>query len=91
MVQYNEESVVVTIENPHPHEFIHALQTGVINMVQSLLTVRGINEDLILDDETKEGCWNALEVVKATLPDPQVMETIGELAQRVMPPPVGED
>lgn len=86
MVEINETGVAISIEHPAPHEFVHALQTGAIEVVQSVLSASS-HPELVIGEETMQGCVNILEVVKATLPDPQMMETLHELAHKVMPPP----
>ena len=86
MVEYNKSGVVITVSTPDPHGFVHAFQTVIINMVQSLLSVGGLEEGLALDSDTRDGCRNALEVVKATLADPEMLLGVQILADRVVPP-----
>jgi hypothetical protein len=78
MVQYNEESVSVTVETPSPFDFIHEFQTGALEVVQTVLSTID-HEELVIGNETTQGCWNILEMVKATLPDPKTMEKVHEL------------
>lgn len=85
MVTYEEEKAVIAVEHPAPHEFIHQFQTGAIEVVQSILSAIHIPE-LVIGDETTQGCWNILEMVKQTLPEPDILEKALELAAQVMPP-----
>lgn len=80
MVEYNEESVVITIDHPHPHEFIPGFQRGMLGLVQSFILASMQHEEVVLDDENKDGIIYAIEVVKATLPDPQTLEIAQQLA-----------
>lgn len=67
MVTLQENEVVITISHPSPADFLSGLQTGIIEMVKSLLSVGGMERTLVLDTDTTEGCICALELVQATL------------------------
>lgn len=68
-------------------DFLGGLQVGIIEMVKSLLSVKGIERELVLDEHTRDGCINALELVQATLIDPKMIAMAQELAAKVMPAP----
>jgi hypothetical protein len=87
MVQFRENEVIITISHPSPTDFLGGLQTGIIEMVKSLLSVGPPERELALDAETSEGCIYALELVQATLIDPEMIEVAQELAGKVIPPP----
>lgn len=85
MVTLNENTVVITVTHDSPADFLARLQTGIIEMVKSLLSVGGVESGLVLDADTKDGCVNALELVQATLADPKMIKAAQELAAKVMP------
>jgi hypothetical protein len=87
MVTLNEDVVVITVPHDSPANFLARLQTGIIEMVKSLLSVGGLESELVLDADTKDGCIKALELVQATLMDPKMIEVAQEFAAKVMPTP----
>lgn len=86
MVQLRENELVITIPHESPADFLGRLQSGILEMVKSLLSVSGPQRELVLDSETSEGCIHALGLVQATLADPNAIQLVQELADRVMPP-----
>ena len=87
MVEIKQDSIVITVPHSSPTDFLGGLQSGIIEMVKSLLSVGEPERGLVLDTETSEGCIHALELVQATLVDPEMIEMAQELAGKVMPPP----
>ncbi len=85
MVTLNEDSVVITVPHDSPGDFLGRLQIGIIEMVKSLLSVHGMEAELVLDEDTRDGCINALAMVQATLVDPKMIKAAQELAAKVMP------
>lgn len=87
MVQLRENEVIITVSHSSPTDFLSGLQSGIIEMVKSILSVGGMERELVLDMDTSEGCICALELVQATLIDPKMIEVAQELASKVMPIP----
>ncbi len=85
MVTLDENAVVITVPHDSPADFLARLQTGILEMVKSLLSVHGMESELVLDADTKDGCINALALVQATLVDPKMIKAAQELAAKVMP------
>jgi hypothetical protein len=83
MVELKENEVIITISHPSPADFLSGLQTGIIEMVKSLLSVGGIERTLVLDTDTTEGCICALELVQSTLIDPEILVVASEVADQV--------
>lgn len=87
MVRLQENEVIIAIPHSSPTDFLSGLQSGIIEMVKSLLSVGGLERELVLDEETSEGCICALTLVQATLIDPEMIEMAQDLASQVMPKP----
>lgn len=83
MIDLKEKEVVIVIPASEPAETLKRLQAGLIEMVKSLISVEGIESELVLDTNTKDGCICALELVQATLIDPEVQVLALQIANEV--------
>jgi hypothetical protein len=70
MVALHENSIVITISTPTPAQTLAEIQSGIIEMIKTILTSGSEDKDLVLDRPTANGGYFVLEFLQATLPDP---------------------
>jgi hypothetical protein len=83
MVSLQENQIVITIATPSPAETLAELQTGIIEMVKTLLSMGSEGSDLELDRDTANGGYCALQLLQATLFDPATIEAAQDLATAI--------
>lgn len=80
MVQLLENQIVITIPSPSPAETLAEMQSGIIEIVKTLLAMGAEGKDLELDRPTANGGYFALELLQATLFDAATVEAAQALA-----------
>jgi hypothetical protein len=74
MVQLLENQIIITIPTPSPAETLTELQSGIIEMMKTILSIGNEDKDLELDRSTANGGYFALQLLQATLFDPATVE-----------------
>ncbi len=70
MVALHENSIIITIPTPNPAQTLAEIQSGIIEMMKTILTSGSEDKDLELDRPTANGGYFVLEFLQATLSDP---------------------
>lgn len=83
MLELNNDEVVIKITHPAPAEYVDGLQRGILAVVKTVLSTGAQGEDPDIDRETAEGCVHALELLEATLIDPEILVVASEVADQV--------
>jgi hypothetical protein len=83
MVQLLENQIIITIPTPSPAETLTEMQSGIIEMLKTLLSIGSEGKDLELGRPTANGGYFALELLQATLFDPATVEAAQALATAI--------
>ena len=83
MVALHENSIVITISTPSPPETLAEMQSGIIQMMKTILSIGSEGEDLEIDRATANGGYFILELLQATLFDPAMVEVAQALATAI--------
>jgi hypothetical protein len=70
MVALHENQIIITISTPTPAETLAEIQSGIIEIMKTILASGSEDKDLVLDRPTANGGYFVLEFLQATLPDP---------------------
>lgn len=80
MIELKQRELAITIQTPYPAETLSGLQTGIIEMVKTILSMGREGRDLEVDRPTANGCVSALDLLAATLIDPDGLETTAHIS-----------
>jgi hypothetical protein len=80
MVALLENQIVITISTPSPAETLAEIQSGIIEMMKTILSIGTEGKDLELDRATANGGYFILELLQATLFDPATVEAAQAMA-----------
>lgn len=83
MVQLLENQIIITISTPSPAETLREMQTGIIEMMKTILSIGSEDKDLELDRPTANGGYFVLDLLQATLFDPATVEAAQALATAI--------
>ncbi len=74
MIELKQRELAITIPTLSPAETLSGLQSGIIEMVKTILLAGSEGSDVELDRPTANGCVSALELLQATLIGPEILE-----------------
>jgi hypothetical protein len=83
MIDLKQKEIAITIPTDSPAETLSGLQSGIIEMVKTILSMGSEGNDLEVDRPTANGCVSALELLEATLIDPEILEATMCIADQV--------
>lgn len=84
MLALNENQIVITIATQSPAETLAALQSGIIEMMKTILSMGSEGQDLELDRATANGGVMALELLQATLFDTAIIEAVQAMSDSIL-------
>ena len=80
MVQLQENQIIITIPTPNPAQTLAEIQSGIIEMIKTILSTGTEERDLELDRPTANGGYFILDLLQATLFDPATVEAAQAVA-----------
>jgi hypothetical protein len=83
MVQLQENQIIITISTPTPAQTLSEIQSGIIEMIKTILSSGSEDKDLVLDRPTANGGYFILDLLQATLFDPATVEATQVVAAAI--------
>lgn len=83
MVALLENQIVITISTPSPAETLAEIQSGIIEMMKTILSSGSEDKDLELDRPTANGGYFVLDLLQATLFAPATVEAAQVMAAMI--------
>ncbi len=83
MIELKQRELAITIPTLSPAETLSGLQSGIIEMVKTILLTGSEGQDVEIDRPTANGCVSALELLQATLIEPEILEETMCIADQV--------
>lgn len=83
MIELKQNELAITIPTLSPTETLSGLQSGLIEMMKTILLTGSEGQDVEIDRPTANGCVSALTLLEATLIDPEIQEMAICIADQV--------